>query len=52
MLFDDIVHHCVDDTETMQTYAFIISKNGGKIRRETTKGWEIIIQWKYGLTTW
>ena len=28
------------------------SKNGEKRLRETNKGWEIPIQWKYGLTTW
>ena len=24
----------------------ITSKNGGKRRRETTKGWEVLLQWK------
>ena len=52
MLFDDIVDRRVDGTDTMQQYAFIISNNGGKRRRETTKGWEIIIQWKDGSTKW
>ena len=52
MLFGYIVDHRVDVIETMQQYAFIISKNGGKIQRETTKGWEIRVQWKDGSTTW
>ena len=52
VVFDDIVNCCVDGTENMQQDAFIISNNGGKILRETTKGWEIIIQLKYGSTTW
>ena len=52
MIFDDIVDHRVDGTETMQQDAFAISKNVGKIQRGTTKGWEINIQCKYGSTTW
>ena len=52
LLFDDISNHCVDGTETMQQDSFIISKNGGKIIRETTKVWEILIHWKYGSMTW
>ena len=52
MLFYDILDHCVDGKDTMQQEAFIISKNGGKILRKTNKGWEILIQWKYGSTTW
>ena len=32
--------------------AFIVNKSGHKRRRETTKGWEILLQWKDGSTTW
>ena len=52
VLFDDIMNHCVDWIETMHQDAFTISKNGGKRKKETTKGWEILIQWKDGLMTW
>ena len=31
---------------------FIISPNDGQRRKETTQGWEILIQWKYGSTAW
>ena len=37
MIFDHIVDHYVDGTETMQQEALVISNNGGKRRRETTK---------------
>ena len=40
VLFDDIVDHRVDGTETMQQDFFNISNNGGKRIRDTTKGWE------------
>ena len=52
VLFDEIVYHRVDGKETMQKDAFIISKNGGNRQRDTTKIWEILIQWKDGPTTW
>ena len=32
--------------------AFIKSRNGVQRRRETTKGWEVLICWKDGSTTW
>ena len=32
--------------------AFIISPYGGQRRKETTQGWDILIQWKDGSTTW
>ena len=32
--------------------AFIHISNGNKRRRETTKYWEVCIQWKYGSSTW
>ncbi len=50
--FDSIMAHRVDGTETKDEDAFIISSNGGRRRKETTKGWEILIQWKDGTTTW
>eukprot|EP00980_Cylindrotheca_fusiformis_P005760 scaffold1199_cov137-Cylindrotheca_fusiformis.AAC.2 len=32
--------------------AFVTSSNGVKRRRETTKGWEVLISWKDDSTTW
>lgn len=31
---------------------FITSSNGVCRRRETTKGWEILVQWKYDSCAW
>ena len=36
----------------LQQDAFITSKNGGRRRKETTKGWEILLLWKDGSSTW
>ena len=50
--FDSIMAHRVDGSETKEDDAYITSSNGGRRRKETTKGWEILIQWKDGTTTW
>ena len=52
VLFDSIIDHRTDGTEVSIDDTFIQSKNGGRRRRESTKGWEILLQWKDGSTTW
>ena len=48
----DIVDHRTDGTEVLDKDAFIISKNGGRRKRETTKGWELLVKWMDGSTSW
>ena len=36
----------------VSTAAFITTNNGGRRRKKTTRGWEILLQWKDGSTTW
>ena len=52
VLFDSIIDHRTNGREIKKKDAFIISPNGGKRRIETTKGHEILLQWKDGSTTW
>ena len=52
VLFDGIVDHRVNGEEMKKENSFIISHDGGRRRRETTKGWEVLIQWKDGSTSW
>ena len=52
LLLQEIVDHRVNGREIKKDNAFIVSPNGGRRRKETTKGWEILIQWKDGPTTW
>jgi len=52
VLLDSIIDHRTDGSELTSENAFITSKNGGRRKRETTKGWEILLQWKDGSTTW
>ena len=43
---------CTNGTEIKESDAYITSSNGSKRRKETTKGWEVLIQWKDGISTW
>ena len=52
VLFDCIMDNRTDGKEVTIKDSFIKSKNGGRRRRETTKGWEILIRWKDGSSTW
>ena len=38
--------------EIKQQDAFITTNTGTRRRRETTQGWEILVQWKDGSSTW
>ena len=51
-LFEEIIDHQIDVPEMKQQYSFITTQNGNKRRRETTKGWEIIVQWKDRRSYW
>jgi len=51
LLFDSIVDFRRTSAVTQED-AFVVSSNGNRRQRETTKGWEILIQWKDGSTTW
>ena len=52
VLFDDIIDHRSDESAVKQADAFITNASGTKRRQETTKGWELLVQWKYGATLW
>ena len=52
LLLDSIADYRTDGSELKQQEAIIISKNGGRQRKETTQGWEILLQWKDGSSTW
>ena len=52
VLFSKIIDHRTNGKELKQQDAFIVSSKGAKRRRETTAGWEILVQWKDGSSTW
>ena len=49
---DEIIGHRSNEHAIKQQDAFIITKTGTKRRKETTKGWELLIRWKDGGTDW
>ena len=52
VLMNEIIDYRTNGTELKQQDKFITTKTGTKNRRETTKGWELLIEWKDGSTTW
>ena len=52
VLMNEIIDYRTNGTNLKQQDAFITTKTGTKHRRETTKGWELLIEWKDGSTNW
>ena len=52
VLMNEIIDYQTNGTKLKQQDAFIITKTGTKRRQETTKGWELLIEWKDGSTNW
>ena len=52
VLFDEIINHCRTTLALKQANAFIVTSIGNRRRQDTTKGWDMLIRWKYGSTTW
>ena len=52
VLMNKIIDYQTNGTELKQQDAFVTTKTGTKCRRETTKGWELLIEWKNGSTNW
>ena len=50
--FNYIVNHNMDGKDMKQQDAFVTTKSGSQLRQETTQGWEILVQWKDGSTTY
>ena len=52
VLFHEIIDHCSTALALKQVDTFIINSSGNRQRRETTKGWNMLVRWKDGSTTW
>ena len=51
-LLDEIIDHRKDETALSKSDGTILSANGQYRKRQTTKGWELLIKWKDGAETW
>ena len=52
VLFNSIIDSRTEGTQIKERDSFIHMFNENKRRRDTTKGWKVFIQWKYGSSTW
>ena len=52
VLFEEIMDHHTNDRQELQQDAFILNRSGTRTRRETTIGWELLVRWKDGSTSW
>ena len=52
LLIKSIIGTRTNNTKTLKQDAFVITKSGTKQRKNTTKEWEVCIQWKGGSSTW
>ena len=52
VLLDEIIDYRTTSKEVKQQDAFITTRTGSKRRRETTIGWELLVQWKDGSMNW
>ena len=52
VVMDEIIGHRSNEHAVKQQDAFITTNTGTKRRKETTKGWELLVRWKDGGTDW
>ena len=51
-LMDHILSHRVDNAAGKRADAWMVSKNGNKHRKRTTKGWYFEVLWTDGTSSW
>ena len=48
-----IITNCKKDNSAIQiNNGFIVSKSGNKVPKKTTRGWELLVEWKDGSMDW
>ena len=52
VLLDELIDYRVNGREVKLQDAFITTSTGTRRRRETTIGWELLVQWRDGSTNW
>ena len=48
----EISNHCQDDTAVLASDGWITMQNGRKVRTRTTRGWQLLVEWKEGGSDW
>ena len=52
VLFDEIIDHQSLDKALTEAESWSETKSGTRRQKPTTKGWELLISWKDGTTSW
>ena len=51
VIMDEIIDIRTDVTQVRKYDAFVTLRSGAKRHKDTTKSWQVFVQWKYGSTT-
>ena len=51
-LLNEIMDHKRDASAIRQQNGYIISSNGNKTPKRTTRGWKLLVEWKDGSVNW
>ena len=51
-LIHEIVYHNKDKSAIKKWYGSTRSRNGNRVSKMTTRGWKILVEWKYGSPDW
>ena len=51
-LLQEITDHRKDASAITADDGFMVSRNGNQVPKKTTRGWELLVTWKGGLSQW
>ena len=52
LLMDEIADHRKDASAITADDGFVVSRNGNRVPKKTTQGWELFVNWKGGSSEW
>jgi hypothetical protein len=52
VLMKEISEHRKDETAVPASEGWIEMPNGQKVRKQTTRGWQLLVEWKEGRSDW
>jgi hypothetical protein len=52
LVLKEIVDHAKDNSAIPISDGFMISYNGNRVPKKTTRGWKLLCEWKDGTTSW
>jgi hypothetical protein len=52
LLMNEITDHRKDGTALDQQNGFTVSRNGNQVPKRTTRGWQLLVEWKDGSSDW